>query len=82
MEDLRDTNAKMRKELYDLFGKTRDLLRNIVEADNIIDKQLQQEESTSDYVAKIQSFQALLSQEECPVVMAGNTIHCMKACSL
>ena len=72
MEELKVSDSKMRGELSGLFEMTRQLLVEIVKSENIIDKQLQQEESTRDYNQKIKSFQSLLQHEDCPVVVAGN----------
>jgi hypothetical protein len=71
MEELKVTDGTMRGHLAQLFGQTQELLDEIVRLENVIDKQLQQEDSTRDYQNKIRTFMRLLQQEECPVVVAG-----------
>ena len=71
MGELKESDSKMREQLVNLFEMTRKELELAIEQENIIEKQLLQEESTKDYNRKIQEFQSLLKWEECPIVVAG-----------
>ena len=71
MTELKRSDAEKRSDLLELYKRMQKIMSKINQGEEIIHKQLQQEDGTRDYQRKIHEHMNILRQEECPVVVAG-----------
>ena len=71
MGELKKSDAEEREELKRLYQDVTDVLTKIGHVDTIVQRQLEKEGTTNDYQRKILKHRTILSQGECPVVVAG-----------